>query len=998
MQAQPEDVPPEVKRLQRCINDLVGLFALPATWSGREPSQIVDTLVGALLRMLQLDLVYVRLEDFAGGGQAHIEMARFAQWQEQTTQPHEIGKAFERWLGTNPQEWPSVIPNPVGGHDLAIAALGLGLHGEIGEIVAGSERADFPRQTERLILSVAANQASIGLQGARRLSEQQHLANELDRRVAQRTMELAAANEELRKQIADREHAEADLRSSEEKHRLVVETANDAVLSMDDNGTIQFANPATAKIFGYDPTELLGRPLNILMPEYMRELHDRGFRRYLTSGQRHINWQGTELTGLRKDGREFPVEVSFGELTKDGRTVFTGFVRDISERRQAADRLRASERSLRELTETIPQMLWSVEDDGTVNYCNQRTLDYTGLSADEVRGSGWLAAVHPDDAEKATRAWLGSVASGEAFQCEFRFRRAPDGYRWCIASAVPLRSLEGKVIRWFGTIVDLHDWREAQQALTAIQTRQVAVRADVSLAFGQRESLEAILHECAESIVRHLDAAFARIWTLSPDGDMLELRASAGLYTHLNGAHSRISIGHLKIGMIAREQKHVLTNDIVNDPRISDKAWAANEGMSSFAGYPLLVGTRTLGVVAMFSRRPLTTGTAEALASIADLIAHGVERKHAEDKLRASERELSLIIETIPGLVWCAAPDGELTYLNRRILDYTGTSSDAWAQLGWKNLLHPEDAERVAQEWAHAVATGQPHQTQCRFRRSDGVYRWFQALGQAACDSTGKVLRWYGLLIDIDDRKSMEEALRTNQERLTRAIQTATVAEFAAAVAHEINQPLAAVVANGQACLRWLAMQPPGIAKAQEAAGRIVRDGKETAEVVRRVRALFRHSEIEKMEVRMNDVIAEVLHLLTGETARRGVTVETDLARDLEPVSGDHVQLQQLIFNLLLNAIEAMDPVVDRPKKVLIRSERTSSETLLVEVRDCGPGIKNPNSIFDAFFTTKENGMGMGLAICRSIVDAHRGRIWAASSEGSGATFSFTLPVRAVAS
>ena len=828
--------------------------------------------------------------------------------------------------------------------------------------MAASERAEFPRQTEKLILSVAANQASIGLQGARLLGEQKRLANQLERRVAQRTMELAAANEELRKEIADRKHAEEDLRSSEEKHRLVVETANDAVISMDDNGTIRFANPATAKIFGYEPAELLGQQLTVLMPESMRELHDRGFTRYLATGHRHINWQGTELAGLRKDGQQFPVEVSFGELVRDGHTVFTGFIRDISERRRAEDKLRASERTLRELTETIPQMLWSAEEDGTVNYCNQRTLDYTGLPAEEVRGSGWVAAVHPDDLERATRAWRASVRSGEVFECEFRFRRAPDGYRWCIANAVPVRSLEAKVIRWFGTIVDLHDWREAQQALNAIQTRQVAIRADVGLAFGKRESLEAILHECAESIVRHLDAAFARIWTLNRDGTMLELRASAGLYTHLNGSHSRIPIGHLKIGMIAQEQKQVLTNDIINDPRISDKTWAANEGISSFAGYPLLMGTRTLGVVAMFSRKPLTAGTPEALASIADVIAHGIERKHAEDKLRASERNLGLIIETIPGFVWCAAPDGELNYLNRRILEYTGTSSEAWAQLGWTNLLHPDDAQRVAQEWAHAVAAGEPHQTQCRFRRHDGVYRWFRVLAQAACDSTGKVLRWYGLLIDIDDRKNMEEALRTNQERLTRAIRTATVGEFAAAVAHEINQPLAAVVANGQACLRWLAMQPPGIAKAQEAAERIVRDGKETAEVVRRIRGLFKQSAIEKSEVDMNEVIGEVLHLMSGETARRAVTVETDLARELGPVSGDHVQLQHLVFNLLLNAVEAMDPVVSRPRKLFICSKQICPESVLVEVQDCGPGIKNPGPDLRGLLhrQRKRNGHGPG--------------------------------------
>ena len=213
MDVQPGDVPEEVKRLQRCINDLVSLLALPAVWSGCEPSQIVHTLLAALQRMLQLDLVYVRLR--GSGGEEPIEMARFGESQEQTVPPCEIGELFKRWLGAAPQEWPPLVRNPLGGQDLAIVPLGLGLQGEIGEIVAGSERADFPRQTERLILSVAANQASIGLQGARILSEQKHVAGELDRRVAQRTAELGAANEELRQEIADRKRAEEDLRNTQ---------------------------------------------------------------------------------------------------------------------------------------------------------------------------------------------------------------------------------------------------------------------------------------------------------------------------------------------------------------------------------------------------------------------------------------------------------------------------------------------------------------------------------------------------------------------------------------------------------------------------------------------------------------------------------------------------------------------------------------------------------------------------------------------------------------
>jgi PAS domain S-box-containing protein len=490
----------------------------------------------------------------------------------------------------------------------------------------------------------------------------------------------------------------AQVRTGEEFHRVVVETASDAVVSINHTGEILLANHATARTFGYEPSELIGQPLTILMPEYLRDLHQAGLKRYQETGHRHINWQSTELIGLRKNGEEFPVEVSFGETTNNGHRVFTGFIRDIS------------------------------------------------------------------------------------------------------------------------------------------------------------------------------------------------------------------------------------------------------------------------------------------------------ERKQAEEAIRARGRDLTLIIETIPGMVWCAAPDGELNYLNQRLLDFTGTNPDAWAGLGWADFLHPDDAEPTVSAWSRAVATSQSYDSQCRLRRSDGVYRWFRALGQAARDNEGRVARWYGLLIDIDDSKNMEEALRGSEMRLSRATRTATVGEFAASIAHEINQPLTAVVANGHACLRWLSAQPPSVAKAQEAAERIVRDGKEAGEIVRRIRALFKQDPLEKINLDLNEVIGEVLALLGGETMRRRVTVETDLDKDLAPVSGDRVQLQQLLFNLLLNAFEAMDALLDRPKSLFIRSKRHSPETVLVEIQDSGVGLKDPEKIFEAFFTTKATGMGMGLALCRSIIDAHQGRLWAASGESAGTTFSFTLP------
>jgi PAS domain S-box-containing protein len=368
------------------------------------------------------------------------------------------------------------------------------------------------------------------------------------------------------------------------------------------------------------------------------------------------------------------------------------------------------------------------------------------------------------------------------------------------------------------------------------------------------------------------------------------------------------------------------------------------------------------------------------------------ERKRAEEALRASERDLSLIIETMPGLVWCASPEGDLTYVNQRILAFLGSSREELEAGGWASFLHCDDRDAVTRIWSSCVATGSPFEVQARLRRPDGVYRWVYSVAQPGRDSQARVTCWYGLLVDIDDRKNIEEALRTTEAKLSRAAQIATVGELSASIAHEINQPLAAVVASAHACVRFLSATPPAIAKSMEAAQSIVRDGKEAGEVVRRIRALFKKTLAAKVPLNLNEIISEVLQLLSGEITRRGVIVEIDFEKQLPLVLCDRVQVQQLTLNLLLNAIEAMDPITDRPRKLSIRS---SSEGLqaLVEIRDCGIGIAETNKVFDAFFTTKANGMGMGLAICRSIVEAHEGRLWFASADGPGTTCCFSLPL-----
>ena len=274
-------------------------------------------------------------------------MVRFATSQEQTAQPHEIGEVFKRWLGADPQQWPPLIRNPIGGRDISIVPLGLGLRREIGEIVAGSERADFPRQTERLILSVAANQASIGLQRARLLSEQKHVASELDRRVAQRTAELAAANEELRQQIADRNRAEEAFRRVEQQARAIVDSALDAVVVMDAEGIISDWNKQAEETFGWTRPEALGRRMSeTIIPAQHRLSHEWGLERFFKTGQGPVLNRRIEISALRRDGTEFPVELTITPLKSGDSWTFSSFIRDITARRQAEEDLRSAQAEL----------------------------------------------------------------------------------------------------------------------------------------------------------------------------------------------------------------------------------------------------------------------------------------------------------------------------------------------------------------------------------------------------------------------------------------------------------------------------------------------------------------------------------------------------------------------------------------------------------------------------------------------------------------------------
>ncbi|HET6335652.1 MAG TPA: ATP-binding protein, partial [Polyangiales bacterium] len=355
-----------------------------------------------------------------------------------------------------------------------------------------------------------------------------------------------------------------------------------------------------------------------------------------------------------------------------------------------------------------------------------------------------------------------------------------------------------------------------------------------------------------------------------------------------------------------------------------------------------------------------------------------------------SEREQRLITETIPALVWRSTPEGMPDYINQRLMKYVGKTL---AEFVREQLIHPDDVDKTLNSWDRARAEERPWEDTHRLLGADGQYRWFTSRGHPLRDETGRIVRWYGFNFDIDSSKKLEEVLKVTQARLSRASEIAAIAELAASIAHEINQPLASVVANGGACLGLLSAEPPDLERARRTAERVIRDGHAASEVIKRIRALFRQAPSTKVPLDLNEVVREVHELMMGEVLTSDIHMSVELASDLPRTLADRVQLQQVLVNLIRNALESMESVVDRSRALSIRTRCDALGSVTLEVCDAGPGLDTAQSIFEPFFTTKARGMGMGLAICRSIIEAHDGKIWARRNDTHGATFGFALPI-----
>jgi len=358
-----------------------------------------------------------------------------------------------------------------------------------------------------------------------------------------------------------------------------------------------------------------------------------------------------------------------------------------------------------------------------------------------------------------------------------------------------------------------------------------------------------------------------------------------------------------------------------------------------------------------------------------------------------SEDRLRLVIDTIPAHVWSARADGSVDFVNRRWLETTGLTMEHALGWDWAFVVHPDDLARYVDKWRSALAAGQPTEIEVRLRRPDGNYSWWLTRSVPLRDDAGNIVKWYGTAIDIEERKRAEEALREAQSNLARVSRVTTMGELTASLAHEVKQPIAAASTNASTCLRWLAGDTPNIEEARAAATRIIKDGQRAAEIISRVRLLFQNITPQQELIDVNEIIREIIVLLRSEATRHNISVRAELAAGLPQVMGDRVQLQQVLMNLMINGIEAMKDV-DGARELLIASQPAENLAVAVSVTDSGVGLPPhcAEQIFNAFFSTKPYGTGMGLRISRSIIESHGGRLWAADHLPHGASFSFTLP------
>jgi PAS domain S-box-containing protein len=672
--------------------------------------------------------------------------------------------------------------------------------------------------------------------------------------------------------------------------------------------------------------------------------------------------------------------------------------------------LQKESKQLRDVIDTIPGYVWSARPDGSLDFINQRWLEFSGVSLEDGLGWGWEAAVHPDDLPRFVGEWRTAVESGKAMESEARVRRADGQYRWLLIRNVPLHDQAGKIVKWYGTSTDIDDRKRAEEVLRRLN-RELRAISNCNQSLLRATDEQSLLEEICRIVCE--EAGYRIAWVAYAEHDEAKSVRPVAWAGNEEGYLAAAGItwadterGRGPTGTAIRTGKSCCIQDFAADPRFAPwRESALQHGFRSGIGLPLKdEHANAFGSLTIHSAQPnaFTPEEIRLLEELAADLAFGIvalrsqaARKRAEEALHESETRFRTFVDHAPDALFIFDFErGTIVDVNRLACESLGYTRQEL--IGTTPLAFDRDVDRAATESiAEWTAAGETVIDTHWYRRKDGTLFPVEV-------HTSQY--WYGgsrfllkVARDISDRLRAEEErerLRQHEAELAHLNRVSMLGELAASIAHEVNQPLSGIVSNGSACLRFLARDTPNVEEAREAARDIVRDGKRAGEVIARIRALTKRAATPREELDLNETIREVLALVGDEAKKRNVIIRTQFADDLSPVSGDRVQLQQVLLNLVMNGIEAMSSVGDRARELVITTRKMEPDQVQVTVEDSGTGLDpdTTDKIFNPFFTTKPGGMGMGLSISRSILQAHGGRLWATANEGPGTSFHFTLP------
>lgn len=822
--------------------------------------------------------------------------------------------------------------------------------------------------------------------------------DDLERKVEERTAELRRLNQELRAELAERARTEEALRLKlayfSEAQRLS-QTGSWVFDTI--RGVSTYWSAEQYRIYGFTPEE--GPPSAEMdrahrPPEEWARLMETVGKAVRDKADfdtdSWLEFPDGSTKYLRIIG--YPVVDASGDVVE-----LVGITIDVTKHKLAED----MNRRLAWIVESANDAVFSRTLEGIITSWNKGAEQIFGFRAEEMIGRH-ISTIIPDDRTDEVRDIIDSARRGEARRLE-TVRLRKDGRR--IDVALTISAIKDTQDRLIGASVIARDMTERksieEQQLRV--TRHAILRAEVSAAFNESESsLSAVLQICAESEVRHLDVASARIWTLDVDNNILELQASAGHYQHIECEPPAFPIGQNRIGQIAAQRKLISINSLPECEPF-DTGKAEGEGLISFAGFPLIINDKVVGVAGIYSLHTLPKDVLEAFESISAVIAQGIVRKRAENSLREKQQLLHAIVDNSPALIHVQDMNHRALVANRSFAELLHlppdqmlgkTEYELW-QLSPVTDGEPEleiDTYRAFDD--ETLEAGEAMQKELSIPLVGGR-RYFLTTKSVLHDAHGNPHSICTIATEITGIKRAAEELRRLQTELAHVSRVLTMGALTSSIAHEVNQPLAGVITNGNACLRWLAVEPPNLDEARDALNRIIRDGNRAGDVIKRTRALLKKRPPRKTPLDINEVVRETIALAHHEIQKSQILLRTTFSPDLPRVSGDKIQLQQVLLNLLMNGIDAIKASAHADAQLSVQTRRQEADKIYIAVKDSGIGLGQGelDKIFDAFHTTKKEGMGMGLSVSRSIIEAHGGRLWATPDDIRGATFHFTLPI-----